>query len=161
MKLDELRGLFSRDSATPPAPPVPADEKLPCGHSFHCLVKEVITGKDGRQYAGKTRCSWCPKGIYFTQNIANMEWEAKFDDPTGVGPDKNLIGLVAGDGVLCESCGADGGEHIIRWEDGRTMYVPTLEDPFPNKPVALCQPCADEHHEHWDDMFAEANAGRL
>lgn len=160
MKLDELRALFNRDSAALPTSWT-SSEKLPCGHSVHGLAREVTTDKLGRQWAGRTRCPDCPKGVHFVQNVVNLKWEAKFDDPTGVGPDKNLIGTRAPNEAECESCGMDGRDRAITWQDGRTMYEPTLEDPFPNKPVALCQPCADEHHEYWNDMFAEANAGRL
>jgi len=36
------------------------------------------------------------------------------------------------------------------------------EDPEnPNKPVLLCDLCAEEHYEYWDDMWQEYNRGRL
>ena len=61
----------------------------------------------------------------------------------------------------CERCGSWRG---VQWENSRTMYHyegrwGSREDP--NRDVALCRPCAEEHHECWDSMWADYNSGRL
>ena len=86
------------------------------------------------------------------------------------------------DGV-CEGCGGTpsmpGG---LAWQDSRTTYPGCGECEYPadhpihqypgdergghrwvdpNKLTLLCQPCAKDHHEHWDDMWAEYYAGLL
>lgn len=55
----------------------------------------------------------------------------------------------------CEHCRSFWG---LRLEDSRTMYhyEGKWENPDnPNRPVLLCNDCAETHHEHWDDMWAE------
>ena len=52
----------------------------------------------------------------------------------------------------------------VEMENSRTAYhfegeLGSLDDP--NKPIPLCRPCAEEHHMHWDDMWAEWRAGLL
>lgn len=63
-----------------------------------------------------------------------------------------------GNGEMCSRCGSREG---VEWEPARTAYEPTEKDPDPNADIPYCRPCAGEHHEHWDDMWAEYNAGRL
>ncbi len=62
---------------------------------------------------------------------------------------------------ICEHCRSICG---LRLESSRTRY------PFdgewdskndPNRHQLLCRRCAEHHHEHWDDMWADYNAGRL
>lgn len=53
----------------------------------------------------------------------------------------------------CEDCDNWLG---IRWEDSRTNYHWDGEGEDPNRPRRLCRPCAAEHHEHWDEMWAQA-----
>jgi hypothetical protein len=42
----------------------------------------------------------------------------------------------------------------VRWHSSRTMYHWDGVGEDPNQPVALCPACAEEHHEHWDDMWS-------
>lgn len=55
----------------------------------------------------------------------------------------------------CEHCGRFWG---TGWESSRTAYpYDGLEglDQDPNRPLRYCRPCAAEHHEYWDGMWAE------
>lgn len=50
----------------------------------------------------------------------------------------------------CERCGA---EYGVALESSRTAYEATEGEPDPNRPLALCRPCAKLHHEHWDEVW--------
>lgn len=69
-----------------------------------------------------------------------------------------------------------GGTEGVELESSRTCYEkPRLSvweklllpeegldlGPDPNAPIPLCRPCAKEHHENWDDRWAELEAGYL
>jgi len=60
--------------------------------------------------------------------------------------------------VECQRC------DTLTWcklENSRTAYHWEGEGEDPNAPVMLCSPCAAEHREYWDSMWAEYNSGRL
>ena len=59
---------------------------------------------------------------------------------------------------MCARCGSREG---IKLEDARTHYDHKEGEPDPNADIPYCSPCAVEHHEHWDEMWAEYNSGRL
>jgi hypothetical protein len=64
---------------------------------------------------------------------------------------------------VCEVCGDDEG---VAWESSRTAYheprnvwtelLENIDDapPSPNRDVALCRYCAEEHHRNWDEQWA-------
>lgn len=56
-------------------------------------------------------------------------------------------------GAACETCGA---AEDVRMESSRTMYPWDGAGEDPNRDRALCRPCAEEHHRHWDEMWAQA-----
>jgi len=68
----------------------------------------------------------------------------------------------------CVRCGTSEG---VKLEDARTAYEQPSPDffdhlvgvplPDPNAPVLLCRSCAKEHHEFWDEMWADYYSGRL
>ncbi len=67
----------------------------------------------------------------------------------------------------CERCSST---VDVQWESSRTCYyVPPPnfwqllmeEQPDPNRDVALCRPCAEEHHSNWDAQWDEYYAGLL
>lgn len=66
--------------------------------------------------------------------------------------------VVCGRGEACNHCGSREG---VAFEDSRTCYSPTEENPFPNASIPFCRECAVEHHEYWDDMWAEYYYDRL
>lgn len=55
----------------------------------------------------------------------------------------------------CSRCEAVEG---VCLESSRTAYhwdgVTGLN---PNAPVLLCRPCAEDHHEHWDEMWSHVH----
>jgi hypothetical protein len=78
----------------------------------------------------------------------------------------------------CERCGSTEG---VELESARTAYVrackadrcsvdilvrpckadcPHWPKEDPNAPVLLCRPCALDHHEYWDGMWADYRAGQ-
>ncbi len=85
------------------------------------------------------------------------------------------------DPLKCEYCLFGGRVQTegVEFESSRTMYHhapcehedclanPELRQACfeaaddPNKPLALCRPCAAEYHENWDHQWAEYNAGLL
>ena len=62
-----------------------------------------------------------------------------------------------GRGEMCAHCGS---REQVTLEDARTQYCETEENPDPNADIPYCRSCAEEHHEHWDEMWDEYNAGR-
>lgn len=80
--------------------------------------------------------------------------------------------------LVCLCCGDSEG---VQLEDSRTCYhVETprlgrygrlgLDDPLnddppppsdPNAPIPLCRGCAKDHHDYWDERWAEYYAGLL
>jgi hypothetical protein len=62
----------------------------------------------------------------------------------------------------CEQCGS---LDDVRYEEPRTFHSPPdlsrfhiiLEEapPDPNRKIAFCRPCAQEHHSNWDDQWRE------
>lgn len=69
----------------------------------------------------------------------------------------------------CQTEGAEGDE--VELEPSRTCYASVtqtrieriLEDPIqdPNAPIPLCRGCAIDHHQFWDDVWAEYYSGLL
>jgi hypothetical protein len=69
---------------------------------------------------------------------------------------------------VCQQCGCSNG---VELEDSRTNYVePDYtfwdrlkgKDPEdPNAPIPLCQECAKEHKEYWDEMWANYYHDRI
>lgn len=62
---------------------------------------------------------------------------------------------------VCACCGSPDG---VEMEDARTQYhfegiAGSEQDP--NRPIPLCRLCADEHHAHWNEMWAEYRAGLM
>ena len=49
----------------------------------------------------------------------------------------------------------------LSYEESRTMYHWNGEGKDPNAHLLLCSECAILHHEFWDDMWDQYNAGRL
>lgn len=66
--------------------------------------------------------------------------------------------VLFGMGSLCSTCGKTDG---VGFEGADTAYGPTKEEPDPNAPLPLCRSCAEDHHAHWDAMWAEYRAGIL
>ena len=61
----------------------------------------------------------------------------------------------------CFRCGTTAG---VEMENSRTAYHyegKTGDVNDPNNPIPFCRACAKDHHEYWDGMWAEYNAGRL
>lgn len=58
--------------------------------------------------------------------------------------------------MICEvdGCGETEG---VQLEPSRTAYHWDGKGEDPNRPVALCRPCAEAHHEHWDEMWRMVN----
>lgn len=54
----------------------------------------------------------------------------------------------------CAHCGATEG---VTMESSRTNYSWDGKGKDPNAPIPLCRPCAVEHHQNWDDMWAQVN----
>ena len=46
-------------------------------------------------------------------------------------------------------------------ESSRTMYHWSTQENDPNHPLPLCRECAEEHHEQWDDQWADYYGGLL
>jgi hypothetical protein len=65
--------------------------------------------------------------------------------------------LAAGWLLPCENCGA----RPTTLESRRTAYAWNGIGKDPNAPIRLCAECATEHHEYWNDMWAEYYSGRL
>lgn len=64
----------------------------------------------------------------------------------------------------CEMCTYFGHERSasdIKLEASRTAYPWDGKGEDPNRSTWLCRECASEHHAHWDDMWRQANDGRL
>jgi hypothetical protein len=57
--------------------------------------------------------------------------------------------------VLSGNCGRCGSSAGVEYEPTRTAYYFEPGEPDPNVGAWLCRPCADEYHEHWDDMWNE------
>jgi hypothetical protein len=55
---------------------------------------------------------------------------------------------------MCDRCG---GIATVADAPCQTAYQ---NDALNVEPV-LCQPCSEEYHEYWDEMWREANSGRL
>lgn len=56
------------------------------------------------------------------------------------------------------------GTEGVEMESSRTQYhfkgeIGGPDDP--NRPIPLCRECAEEHHQHWNDMWAEYHNGLL
>lgn len=69
-----------------------------------------------------------------------------------------ILGRMLGE---CERCGSNEGVEI---ESARTQYHTEHNDDGPEDPnrgIAYCRPCAKEHHEYWDSMWADYYSGRL
>jgi len=59
--------------------------------------------------------------------------------------------------------GPCGSTEDVRWESSRTQYYwdKSKTDIDPNRPIAFCKECAQNHHEYWGEMWAEYYAGLL
>jgi hypothetical protein len=77
-----------------------------------------------------------------------------------VDPQKDLLGTILG--FTCIACNTTEG---VRLEPSRTQYDTSyprtrferILDPEPENPnidIPLCRDCAEEHHHHWDEMWA-------
>lgn len=53
----------------------------------------------------------------------------------------------------CRSCGTI---RKVKLENSCTVYPWDGQGPDPNAPVPLCPVCADEHYEHWAEMWSYA-----
>jgi hypothetical protein len=51
--------------------------------------------------------------------------------------------------------------HGLRCESSRTMYHWDGTGKDPNRSLLLCRQCAILHHDYWDEMWDQYNAGRL
>lgn len=60
--------------------------------------------------------------------------------------------------LMCARC--DTTENVSL-ENSRTCHVAREEEPNPNAPIPLCPSCAKEHHEYWDEMWADYYRGRI
>lgn len=61
----------------------------------------------------------------------------------------------------CERCATIRG---LQLESSCTMYNfdgDWFDPKNPNRPQLLCRCCAEEHHDYWDEMWADYNSGRL
>lgn len=63
--------------------------------------------------------------------------------------------------LACLRCETTDG---IEMESSRTCYhyegeIDSPDDP--NRPIPLCRLCAEEHHQHWSNMWAEYQSGLL
>ncbi len=87
--------------------------------------------------------------------------------------DTSLNSRQNGNGIV-EACYGCGSHSEVTLQDARTAYekprLTALERleydaleplPDPNATIPLCPDCAEEHHQHWDDMWAEYYASRL
>ena len=61
-------------------------------------------------------------------------------------------------GHICEHCSTVFG---LDHEESRTMYHWEGEGEDPNRSLLLCRQCAILHHDFWDEMWDQYNAGRL
>lgn len=76
----------------------------------------------------------------------------------------NLIDKKFKKSALTLACLCCHGTLDVQLENSRTQYHwdgPIDAPDNPNRPVPLCRPCAQEHHEYWNDMWAEYRAGQL
>jgi len=63
--------------------------------------------------------------------------------------------------LACARCYSTEG---VEFESSRTQYYFEGEwnDPRnPNAPIPLCRACAKDHHEYWNDMWAQYYGGLL
>jgi hypothetical protein len=58
----------------------------------------------------------------------------------------------------CECCGT---HEAVEFQSARTAYVWDGEGEDPNRDVALCPPCAADHHAYWDERWADYYSGCL
>ena len=49
----------------------------------------------------------------------------------------------------------------VTLHESQTCYVDDGKGEDPNRSCVLCEPCAVEHHAHWDAMWDDYNSGRL
>lgn len=56
----------------------------------------------------------------------------------------------------CEYCGES---RHVKPESSRTMYHWDGEGENPNRDRILCEGCAVDHHEHWDEMWDSYYSG--
>ena len=61
-------------------------------------------------------------------------------------------------GTKCGNCGELEG---VEMEPSRTCYPWNGEGKSPNADLALCRECAVDHHDHWDEMWADYYHGLL
>ena len=52
---------------------------------------------------------------------------------------------------VCANCGSTTG---VELESSRTAYAWDGQGVDPNANVPLCRPCAEQHHEYWDEQWA-------
>jgi len=57
--------------------------------------------------------------------------------------------------IGCERCGT--ADVTVRVCKAATVY----DDPEKNKPLLLCQPCADDYYAYWKEQWDEYYSGRL
>ena len=102
--------------------------------------------------------------------VRDWTFEQRLREHFGEGTEKfsgHLRGLLHSlwrDGVdlgANRMCGRCGSRDQVKLESARTQYCPSETDPDPNADVPLCRPCAEEHHDYWNEMWNEYYAGRL
>lgn len=49
----------------------------------------------------------------------------------------------------------------VRWRSAMTAYHWEGEGEDPNHPVLLCEDCAEEYHDYWNEMWADYYASRM
>lgn len=67
-------------------------------------------------------------------------------------------GVALGSQEACANCGS---QEEIRLENARTLYTQKEGEPDPNAPIPFCRPCAQEHHDHWDELWDSYHSGLM
>jgi len=49
----------------------------------------------------------------------------------------------------------------VQWRSAMTQYHWDGKGDDPNHPVLLCEDCAKEYHDYWQEMWDDYNASRL
>ena len=50
---------------------------------------------------------------------------------------------------------------LVEWRSARTSFNWDGEGEDPNHPILLCDECAEEHAEYWDEMWANYRSDRM
>lgn len=124
---------------------VPATPYTPRGyHVVHGPVSLDPTPLNGwsRLIYRSTRCLLCLRRFRRAETV----------------PDNHICLACVALAPKCEYCGS---ADTVKPTAGRTAYdTNKVGWESPNRHVFLCPDCTTEHHEHWDEMWAEANYDR-